>query len=80
MRLARLIVPELKTLLAEHPEQVREVLDEIHPEDLADVIAELDLSQAGELLTHLPTEYAAQVFRTPRRLPAGSRRGANRRR
>src|SRR5260221_3509624 len=62
MRLARLIVPELKTLLAEHPEEVREVLDEIHPEDLADVIAELSNESAGELLTHLPTEYAAQVF------------------
>jgi magnesium transporter len=62
MRLARLIVPELKTLLAEHPEEVKEVLDEIHPEDLADVIAELDEQQAGELLTHLPTGYAAQVF------------------
>src|SRR5499427_9599425 len=62
MRLARLIVPELKTLLAEHPEEVREVLDEIHPEDIADVISELDDKQAAELLTHLPTEYAAQVF------------------
>jgi magnesium transporter len=62
MRLARLIIPELKTLLAEHPEEVREVLDEIHPEDLADVIGELDDKQAGELLMHLPTEYAAQVF------------------
>ncbi len=62
MRLARLIIPELKTLLAEHPEEVREVLDEIHPEDLADVIGELDDKQAAELITHLPTEYAAQVF------------------
>ena len=62
MRLARLIGPELRTLLAEHPEEVQEVLGEIHPEDLADFIADLDDKQAGELLTHLPTEYAAQVF------------------
>jgi magnesium transporter len=62
MRLARLIGPELKTLLAEHPEEVGEVLSEIHPEDLADFITDLDDRQAGELLTHLPTEYAAQVF------------------
>jgi magnesium transporter len=62
MRLARLIIPELKTLLAEHPEEVGEVLGEIHPEDLADVISELDDKQAAELITHLPTEYAAQVF------------------
>jgi magnesium transporter len=62
MRLARLIGPELKALLAEHPEEVGEVLNEIHPEDLADFISDLDDRQAGELLTHLPTEYAAQVF------------------
>jgi magnesium transporter len=62
MRLARLIAPELTTLLAEHPEAVREVLDEIHPEDLADVLAELTDERAAALLTLLPTEYAAQVF------------------
>jgi magnesium transporter len=62
MRLARLIVPELKTLLAEHPEAVGELLDEVHPEDLADVIAELGDKEAAELLNHLPTDYGAQVF------------------
>jgi magnesium transporter len=62
MRLARLIVPELKTLLAEHPESVSEILDEVHPEDLADMISELGDEEAAELLNHLPTEYGAQVF------------------
>jgi magnesium transporter len=62
MRLARLIGPELSTLVAEHPEEVSEVLNEIHPEDLADFISDLDDKQAAQLLTHLPTEYAAQVF------------------
>src|ERR1051325_10160111 len=47
MRLARLIAPELKTLIAEHPEEVAEVIAEIHPEDLADVIADLDKETAG---------------------------------
>lgn len=62
MRLAQLIGPELKTLLAEHPEEVSEVIAEIHPEDLADVIADLDNDTAGQIITRLPSEYGAQVF------------------
>lgn len=62
MRLAQLIGPELKALLAEHPEAVSDVLDEIHPEDMADVLSDLDDTRAAELLIHLPTDYAAQVF------------------
>jgi magnesium transporter len=62
MRLARLIGPELETLLRESPAEVRELLDEIHPEDFADIVAELDDQRAMELLTELPTDYAAQVF------------------
>jgi magnesium transporter len=62
MRLARLIGPELETLLRESPGEVRELLEEIHPEDIADVIEEFDDQRATELLTELPTDYAAQVF------------------
>ncbi|MEZ4224601.1 MAG: magnesium transporter [Polyangiaceae bacterium] len=62
MRLARLIGPELETLLKESPGEVRELLDEIHPEDFADIVADLDDGRATELLTELPTDYAAQVF------------------
>ena len=62
MRLARLIGPELETLLRESPGEVRELLDEIHPEDIADIVGELDDDRAVELLTELPTDYAAQVF------------------
>jgi magnesium transporter len=62
MRLARLIGPELETLLREDPGEVRELLDEIHPEDLADVVNEFDDQRATDLLTELPPEYAAQVF------------------
>jgi magnesium transporter len=62
MRLARLIGPELETLLHENPAAVRELLDEIHPEDIADIVDELDNERAKELLIELPTEYAAQVF------------------
>ncbi len=62
MRLARLIGPELETLLRESPGEVRDLLDEIHPEDIADVVDDLDDEKAAELLTELPTDYAAQVF------------------
>ena len=62
MRLARLIGPELESLLHENPSAVRELLDEIHPEDIADIVDELDDERAKELLIELPTEYAAQVF------------------
>lgn len=62
MRLARLIGPELETLLRESPSEVRDLLEEIHPEDIADVIDEFDDQRATELLTELPTDYAAQVF------------------
>ncbi len=62
MRLARLIGPELETLLHENPAAVRELLDDIHPEDIADIVDELDDERAKELLIELPTEYAAQVF------------------
>jgi magnesium transporter len=62
MRLARLIGPELETLLRESPGEVRDLLEEIHPEDIADVIEDFDDERASELLTELPTDYAAQVF------------------
>ncbi len=62
MRLATLLGPDLKQLLKEDPEQVRELLDEIHPEDLADLIGELDADEAAELLARLPAEDAAPIF------------------
>ena len=62
MRLARLIGPELETLLRERPEEVRELLDEIHPEDVADIVETLEDQQAARMLTELPAEYSAAVF------------------
>ena len=62
MRLATLLGPDLKQLLKEDPDQVRELLDEIHPEDLADLIGELDADEAAELLARLPAEDAAPIF------------------
>jgi len=62
MHLAKLLGPELKLLLKEDPEQVRELLEEIHPEDLADLISELEPDEAAELLARLPADEAAPIF------------------
>lgn len=62
MRLASLLGPDLKQLLKEDPDQVRELLDEIHPEDLADLVGELDADEAAKLLARLPAEDAAPIF------------------
>jgi len=62
MQLARLIGPELESLLRDNPAEVRALLDEIHPEDIADIVGEVADERAAELLRALPTEYAAQVF------------------
>ena len=62
MRLASLLGPDLKQVLKEDPDQVRELLDEIHPEDLADIIGDLDADEAATLLARLPAEDAAPIF------------------
>jgi magnesium transporter len=62
MRLSTLLGPDLKELLKEDPDQVRELLDEIHPEDLADIIGDLDADEAAKLLSRLPAEAAAPIF------------------
>lgn len=62
MRLASLLGPDLKQVLREDPDQVRELLDEIHPEDLADIITELSPDEAAELLSRMPAEDAAPIF------------------
>jgi len=62
MRLASLLGPDLKQLLKEDPDQVRDLLDEIHPEDLADLVGDLDPDEAGELLSRMPAEDAAPIF------------------
>jgi magnesium transporter len=62
MRLASLLGPDLKQILKEDPDQVRELLDEIHPEDLADLVSELDPDEAAQLLARIPAEDAAPIF------------------
>jgi magnesium transporter len=62
MRIGSLLAPDIRQILREDPEQVRELLDEIHAEDLADVVAELEPDDAAELLSRLPAEDAAPIF------------------
>jgi len=62
MRIGSLLAPDIRQLLKEDPEQVRELLDEIHAEDLADVVSELEPDEAGELLARMPAEDAAPIF------------------
>ena len=62
MRLASLLGPDLKQILKEDPDQVREFLNEIHPEDLADIVGDLDADEAAQLLARLPAEDAAPIF------------------
>ena len=62
MRLATLLAPDIKQMLVEDPEQVRELLEEIHPEDLADIVADLDDEEAAKLLSRMPAEGAAPIF------------------
>jgi magnesium transporter len=62
MQLARLLGPDLKQILNDDPEQVRELLDEIHPEDLADIVGELEADEAAKLLAQLSAEDAAPIF------------------
>src|SRR5215471_8428566 len=62
MRLGTLLGPDLKQILKEDPEQVRELLDEIHAEDLADVLSELEPDEAAQLLEKMPAQEAADIF------------------
>jgi magnesium transporter len=62
MRLADLLSPDIKQILKDDPDQVRELLDEIHAEDLADIVSTLEPDEAAVLLTKLPAQDAAPIF------------------
>ncbi len=62
MRLATLLGPELKELLRNDPESVRDLLDEIHPEDIADFLSELEPEDAALLMREMSAEEAAPIF------------------
>ena len=62
MRVAVAMAPEVRQLLQEDPEQLRELLEEIHEEDLADLLGLLDDAEAAQVLKSLKAEDAAPVF------------------
>jgi magnesium transporter len=62
MRLASLLGPDIKQILKEDPDALRDLLDELHAEDIADIISELEPDEAAELLARLPAEDAAPIF------------------
>jgi magnesium transporter len=62
MRIGTLLAPELKQVLKDDPDAVRDLLDEIHAEDIADLVAELEPDEAAELMALLPAEDAAPIF------------------
>jgi magnesium transporter len=62
MRLADLLSPDIKQILKDDPDQVRDLLDEIHAEDLADIVSQLEPDEAAVLMTKLQPEDAAPIF------------------
>jgi magnesium transporter len=62
MRFSLLLGPDVKRILREDPDQLRELLGEIHPEDLADLVAALEPAEAAVLMARLPAATAAPIF------------------
>ena len=62
MRLATLLGPELKKLIEESPDQLRELLEEIHPEDVADALADLAPGETAKVLALIPARDGAPIF------------------
>lgn len=62
MRLAALLGPDLKQILREDPDQVRELFEDLHAEDIADIVSELEPDEAAAFLARLPAEEAAPIF------------------
>jgi magnesium transporter len=62
MRFARLVAPDVRALLREDPEELREALLEFHPADLADVLAALEPEEAAKIVLLVPEKLRAQVF------------------
>ena len=72
MHVGRLLEPDLRRLLEESPEDLREAIEELHPEDLAELTASLPPAEAARLLEVLDPETAAELLE---RLPPEAQRG-----
>ena len=62
MRLATLLGPELKKLIEESPEELKDLLDDIHPEDVADAFADLPPEAVATALALVPARDGAPIF------------------
>src|ERR1700683_636148 len=62
MRIGTLLGTDVKQILKEDPEQVRELLSESHAGDVADSLSELDPDEAAQILRRMPAEDAAPIF------------------
>jgi magnesium transporter len=56
------ILPEVRQLLAEDPEQLSALLEEMHDEDIADLVGMLDESEAALVFKSLKAEEAAPIL------------------
>ena len=62
MRVASLMTPDLRDLLREAPDRVREVLAEVHPEDIAEIVQELEATAGALVFAHMAAETGAPIF------------------
>jgi Mg/Co/Ni transporter MgtE len=53
VRLATLLGPELKKLIDESPDQIRELLEDLHPEDVAGALADLAPDEVAKVVALL---------------------------
>ena len=62
MRLATLLGPDLRALIAESPDQLHELLDDVHPEDVADALHDLEPKEVAAVLAVIPARDGAAIL------------------
>jgi magnesium transporter len=62
MELGRLIGPELRELLRDEPDQVKDLVEDFHPQDVSECLEELDDQLLVRALKAFPIEYGSQIF------------------
>jgi magnesium transporter len=62
VRLATLLGPDLKRLIVESPDQLKDLLEDIHPEDVADALADLAPAEIAKVVSVIPARDSAPIF------------------
>ncbi len=62
MRLATLLGPDLRVLIAEAPEQLDELLQDVDPEDVADAVHDLEPAEVAAVLRVIPAREGAAIL------------------